>query len=280
MKEKLRLYKKAQFGLYDFIFQIVIVAAAGILLFMYVNLVAGDTTYAKLYFSRELAFDNTVVYSAPSNLVYFPLYSFPPDAVNKFVYKIGGGDVSVSAIKYYYMRDSCFEEHYPNQIENVSYIYVQNRDYDMTFGIGTFEGKRLKYPFADTKDSFWKTKKFTVSPEKYAIIFKGYGIEDVSTTYSEGIEGYFRIEDFDKQEEIKILIPVKTALRSRKLASIMANKFFKEDENLSITISFSREETMGNAGVAFILQAGTDVDADVADVVLKSLREYYEGGIC
>ena len=65
--------KKAQYAVYDFIFQLLIVVGVGAALLFYVNHAAGETKYAKKYFARELAFDIDALSAAPGNVYYASL---------------------------------------------------------------------------------------------------------------------------------------------------------------------------------------------------------------
>lgn len=273
--------KKAQYGLYDFIFQIVVIVGTIAAVFMYVNHAAGSTTYARLYISRELAFGVSAGYAAPEIIYYEALYYFPVDMLLKFDYRLKEGVVDVSDARYYYARDSCFIERGPEVIRKTKRMWIENSNYDLFFGKDLEGEDKLKYPFVDTLDYDWKAKKFVIIPEKYIDFFKGAGLRDVSASPSSNMTGYFYFNvSKEKPKEIKILIPVKTALQSRKLASIIVNKFLDVNRTLEISVGFSKDVSMNKANVSAGLIVGANVTANAAGILLDSLENYYEVSQC
>jgi len=295
--KKLLLHKKAQFDLYDIIFQIVIAAAAGAALIIYVNYVAGDTTYARAYLAREAAFDISVLYASPNNIFYFPLYYFSPYLVQKFDYDIGAGEIVVSGKKYYYAEDSCFVKYSPALIKDTSTLHVKNSGYDFSFGPEFLDVKEMKYPFVDTKDSGWKEKNFVIAPYEYEGVENKFmkelknvgetkfGLTNIfvygSSFSVEPTHGYFYVRaGKENPDGIDVLIPLRTALQSRKLASIMIDEFLKANPDLKMTLGFSKDVVMNQSDVSVALKVGTNINVDTANIIFTSLKEYYEGGIC
>ena len=277
--------------MYDFIFQIVIIVATFAAVILYVSLMADDTTYKRVYVSRELAFDITAAQAAPASFFYNALYPFPLE----FDYSFDDNKLDVSGAHYYYAVDSCFSAEHPKLLEKARHFYIENSDYVLSFRRTPFEAtefnkKKLKYPFVVTFDNNWKSKKFMIAPLEYNgeenKLAKGFfdlakanGIAVSASTHD--MQGYLYVRaGSENPGKIDVLIPLRTALTSRKLASIIVNNFLDANKTMDISVGFSKDELMNKANVSVALQVGADVNADVVNIMLESLKEYYEGTIC
>ena len=97
----------------------------------------------------------------------------------------------------------------------------------------------------------------------------------------EPMHGYFYVRaGKENPDGIDVLIPLRTALQSRKLASIMIDEFLKANPDLKMTLGFSKDVVMNQSDVSVALKVGTNVSVDTANIIFTSLKEYYEGGIC
>jgi hypothetical protein len=276
--------KKAQEGILFFMFQLILIVAAGSLLMYYVVSVSSNEILNRLYLSRDIALSSNAVLSAPGNLEYNYL---TPKGLAGFEYDIKKSEVEVKKEKglatYPIINNLAYETH-SWSIKDEFYFYLNGFTLEAQNNPKSITPK-LKYPYADTSESMMDV---AVSFYDHNLLAKSIAVDlktnekDLRSITSADVLIIAEI-DPTTSKTVKIEIPndPKFAGKSRKLASLIIDRIIGQENVSKVIIIPADIVGMDKANATILITKSQDTQiASVSQSLAGrtgAIEKYYVG---
>ena len=300
MKIKRFFGKKAAItGLLDFLLlQLIPIAVIIVFTLAYIHIELEDTNMARLYLSRDISIEMNPIYGVPGNIeeIYFlpikyHLGSGP--TIHKYNFSFDNNFVDVNGKKFPYAENSNVFRIY--QLTNITdnlnfwlhgeYLHISNIEKLSKEQPKFYRFKKPSIPFAETADKEWKTKTISIIPESEPFVAEFHRAYDRELNLKKQITpgSVVQLEIiFEDSSDIISEIQYSSALKSRKLASILINSLVDEAENKGknpekIYIKVNNENYDAESAVKLRIgkKLGFEFGA-LNKIIFKGLERYFE----
>jgi len=272
--------KKGQQELLFLVFQLLLIAIVFLSLLAFVKQYEDNTIFEKIYLSRDISLIISTIEAAPGNLFYN--YSHTTSNLSRFEYSFNDQLLSITEegkarASYPYLEDETLG------ILNEQ-ISQESIPFTKTISM-TLEKNSLlirTYPLVNTKDPEWRNKDQVLKLP--ALEIQESALQSARDQFdnqrkinnlkesSPSPDIYIEII-FDDQNKKRLSAIIPHNKKSRKLASIILNKFAKEGITGAISLT-NKNEQLNKANAAVLLIVGTDVSKN-AHLLAKAVEDYY-----